>query len=361
MHERYIFDRNFGCRVSTDYIFRGWRLLVLENDLLRVTVLLDKGTDIWEFLYKPSDTDFMWRAPHSLPERAWSIPSSAQDAGTFMDYYEGGWQELVPQGGAGPVYKGIPFGMHGESWNLPWQCVIEKDDPDEVVARCSCRLRLTPFHIEKRFTLRRGEAVLHIDEKLTNESPEPLAYMWGHHPAFGAPFLNENCVLDVPAERCHVWSFPEDEGRRFERGGDFPWPDLTSRTGEIIDASRLPAMDAVASEELALLGLREGWYGLTDTKRKLGFGLAWDLEAFPYLWFWQAINVPDYPWFGRTYNVAVEPWNSYPMFGIDETIKHGTARTLGPGESTTAWLKAAAYQGIERVRSTSDLGLRISD
>jgi hypothetical protein len=156
-------------------------------------------------------------------------------------------------------------------------------------------------------------------------------------------------VADIPAEKCVVWSFPEDDNRRFDRGGEYQWPNLQGRSGEIIDASRFPSQNKPGSDELALMDLREGWYGITDTVKKIGFGLTWDLESFPYLWFWQAFGVPGYPYFGRTYNCAIEPWNSYPLFGIDATIKHGTSRTLGPGETKSTWLKAVAYTGVERV------------
>ena len=54
-------DRNFGCRVSDDYHYRGLRTVVLENSQLRLSVLVDKGTDIFELLYKPMDIDFMYR------------------------------------------------------------------------------------------------------------------------------------------------------------------------------------------------------------------------------------------------------------------------------------------------------------
>jgi hypothetical protein len=45
----------------------------LENELLRVGVLADKGTDVFEFNYKPCGMDFVWptadcvRNPTSLP------------------------------------------------------------------------------------------------------------------------------------------------------------------------------------------------------------------------------------------------------------------------------------------------------
>ena len=38
------------------------RAVSLENELLRVGVLADKGTDVFEFNYEPRDMDFVWRA-----------------------------------------------------------------------------------------------------------------------------------------------------------------------------------------------------------------------------------------------------------------------------------------------------------
>ena len=56
-------DRNYACRISTNYTYRGHAVAILENELIRIGVLLTKGTDIYEFLYKPLDIDFMWRTP----------------------------------------------------------------------------------------------------------------------------------------------------------------------------------------------------------------------------------------------------------------------------------------------------------
>ena len=38
----------------------------LENELLKISVLTDKGADIFELVHKKSDTDFMWRTPWSV-------------------------------------------------------------------------------------------------------------------------------------------------------------------------------------------------------------------------------------------------------------------------------------------------------
>ena len=50
--------RHYGCRIIDDVIYKGMRTLYLENDLVRVGVLLDKGADIFEFLYKPTAVSY---------------------------------------------------------------------------------------------------------------------------------------------------------------------------------------------------------------------------------------------------------------------------------------------------------------
>ena len=49
----YIHERNYGCRISADYAYRGLKTVVMENRKLRISILADKGTTIFEFLYKP--------------------------------------------------------------------------------------------------------------------------------------------------------------------------------------------------------------------------------------------------------------------------------------------------------------------
>ena len=40
-------ERNYGCRVSDDWEFRGNKVAIIENEKIRVVVLVDKGTDIY--------------------------------------------------------------------------------------------------------------------------------------------------------------------------------------------------------------------------------------------------------------------------------------------------------------------------
>jgi hypothetical protein len=45
---------------------RGNRAVLIENDLLVATVLVDKGADIYQLIYKPKQTDVLWKSPWGL-------------------------------------------------------------------------------------------------------------------------------------------------------------------------------------------------------------------------------------------------------------------------------------------------------
>jgi hypothetical protein len=56
-----VHQRNYGCRIR-EYLYKDLKILVMENELLRITILADKGTDTIEFLYKPLDLDVLWHS-----------------------------------------------------------------------------------------------------------------------------------------------------------------------------------------------------------------------------------------------------------------------------------------------------------
>ena len=148
--------RNYNCRIR-EYTFQGQRLLFLENELLCVGIWVDKGADIFEFVHKPSDTDFMLHTPQGM--RGPAVQSAASSWGSFLDYYEGGWQEILPNGGPACTYQHIEFGLHGEISTIPWQYTIDVDNPDKVQVTFEVRPFRTPFCLKRWMTLRSGAAV----------------------------------------------------------------------------------------------------------------------------------------------------------------------------------------------------------
>ena len=116
-YQTYHHNRNYGCRISEPTL-RGYRCVSLENEKLRVTVLADKGADIYEFLYKPRDIDFMWRTWVGLRERSHFVPTSSRaGSGAHMDFYEGGWQELFPNCGNLSLHQELDFIQTVNKWH----------------------------------------------------------------------------------------------------------------------------------------------------------------------------------------------------------------------------------------------------
>ncbi len=217
--------RHFGCRITDELIYKGLKTIILENNLIRVGVLVDKGADIFEFLYKPTDTSFLWQSPQGLIDPRKSTPTISSSGGAFLDSYHGGWQELFP--GGGPVnYRGAELGLHGEVTHLGWDYDILIDTEEEISVRFSVNCIRTPFRIERTLRLVKNNPTLFIQEKLINLSPEEQEFMWGHHPAFGAPFLKSGLTLIVPAKTGIVHSPLFAPSGILEPGKEFKWPNI---------------------------------------------------------------------------------------------------------------------------------------
>lgn len=344
--------RNHDCRISDDWTYHGLRALVLDNDLLRVVVLADKGSDVIEFRYKPRDLDFLLFMPGGIRNPTLELPS-APATGPFLDYYSGGWNEILPNGGPPVNYKGAELGQHGEVSLIPWQYAIVQDSPTRVAVRLWVRPLRTPFLLEKTLTLEPGRAALRIDERLTNEAGEPLHCMWGQHIAFGRPFLDAGAVIDAPARR--FITHPDIPGytpRRFQSNTVSDWPFAPAPDGTRVDASRVPAFGEAQQQEMAYLAeLSDGWYAITNQESQIGFGVRFDHTLYRYIWYWQQLgNVArGYPWWSRLHTTALEPWTSYPTSGLNEAIGNGSALLLQPGQSVETSLLAVAYEGAARV------------
>jgi hypothetical protein len=353
--------RNHGCRISDAWTFKGMQTIILENELLRVTVLVDKGTDIVEFRYKPRDLDFLYFAPGGIRNPARATPPAASSA-PFLDYFSGGWNEILPNGGPTVKYKGAELGQHGEISLIPWEYAILDDSPERVAAKFWVRPLRTPFFVEKTLSMEPGKAALRIEERLTNEGGEPMHLMWGHHIAFGRPFLEEGVVIDAPAQGLVAQGeWPNYEPRRFQPEARGKWPTIAAPDGSLVDASQVPGYSkSVQAQEMAYLTeLEQGWYAITNQARAVGFGISFDPTLYKYIWYWQQLGdvAQGYPWWERTHTQALEPWTSYPSDGLLKAIENGTAVLLEPGEQLETSLTAVAYEGLQRVTSVTADGV----
>ncbi|MBN2072395.1 MAG: DUF4432 family protein [Actinobacteria bacterium] len=340
--------RNYGCRINDELLYKGLKTVVMENEILRLSILVGKGTDILELLYKPEDIDFMWSAPCDFKE-------GELNRKDFLESYLGGWQEIVPNGGPGCVYRGAVFEQHGETPQLCWDHEIIEDSPGKISVRFSTRLKKLSLEIEKIITMVSNSPVVTLKEKLLNTGKETVDFMWGHHPCFGEPFLSEDCIINFKAGEI-VSNIEPISGNPFVAANakgtlkEFPGLD-----GSKVDLSRVPGRDARVCDLLYVTELLENWFSILNIKKRTGIGFVFDPSVFRYLWLWLSYGGSNgYPWYGKTYNLAIEPWSSWPGRGLLEAIKNKTSLEIKPGEELNSWLKVVVFKKDREVTKIND-------
>ena len=311
--ELYTHTRNYGCRYKL-YTQNGVEMLSLENARIKVVFALGKGADIVEFMHKPTDVDFMWHSFNEL-KHVNQVSTVASTGGNFMDSYAGGWQELFPTYGAGTKYHGGQIGIHGEACLYPWQCSIVMDTPECVEVLLSLRTIRSPFLLEKRVTIREDSSALVMEQKVTNLSMRELDFMWGHHPAFGFPFLDESVEIRVNGAPKVTVPTSTVGGKYcpFEKETVGTWPVLTDKNGLLIDVSKARGTDEKLYMEFGISDLKEGQCEVVSRNKGIGMRMQWDPDVFRYIWIWAVYHgLEEYPWYGRSYVLGVEPWSSMP-------------------------------------------------
>jgi len=326
--------------------------LYLENELLRILVVADKGADILEFLYKPIDMEFLWQSYNGLRRFNHYRPSNPLLDGHFREYYAGGWHEMLPNG-AGPCnHRGAFFGQHGEATLLPWDYRIEVDEPGRVQVTFRVRTVRLPLLVEKTLTVEGGSPTLHIRERIVSEADQPIEVLWGHHPTFGWPFLERGCRVYLPPCTIQIGEelLPNSRLAPLQRK---TWPMVLSRNGEELDLSMLPGAEVKSQDFIRLEELSDGWFAIVNPNKQVGFALWWDLKVFPVLGFWQVFRGAfDFPWYGMNYLAALEPACDLPS--LSKAAAEGSALCLEPGGTqqveleATVFLKPLIVQGVQR-------------
>jgi len=355
-----------GCTLD-EHTIGGLRAVTLANRFLAATILPEKGADLHSLVYKPRATDVLWKSPWGLRKPGTGVFEAATSETAWLEQYAGGWQEIFPNGGDACLYRGTLLNFHGEASVSEWDYTVRRQTSSSISVEFSVQLSRNPFRLRRTMSLGDSLPALIIEERIENRGDADLHFMWGHHPAFGEPFLDGGCRLQLPPCTFTAHEAEIAPACRLAGGARGRWPVLQGKRGEAVDLSLVPP----ASERVAEFGyisdLDAGWYGLTNDSLGFGFGLAWPKEVFPYLWFWQELRGSfGEPWCGNCYVMAVEPFTSIPGVGLVKAIKSGTAPVLAAGGSLEARLAAVFFdsgdvesiglEGVARVRRASGHG-----
>ncbi len=336
----YVSDRNHGCRFKEIYL-NGIRSLILENEKLSILLLLDKGGEIVEFTYKPTDTGLLWRSKNGL--------SSISDRHVsyndfFYQAYTGGWFEAFPNVGMACKYNGIEFKPYDEVKNLPWEYSVLKDDSQEITLKLWVKTLKTPFYLTKYLTLKSNLATLFIEETAENIGKETAHYTWSHHPVFSTPFIDEHCLIDMPGGKINTHF--EHETSRLVQGSIGEWPIMEGKTGKV-DLRNFPEEKAGVSDFLWMSDLRSNWVAIRNTKKNIGLGMAWDQKQFENCLLWiNAGGCNGFPHYGHDYLLCVMP-SSTDIHTLNEAVNKKTSSALEQGEKTNSWINLSVFEGAK--------------
>jgi hypothetical protein len=337
-----------GCRYL-DFNCGGNRFLSMENSIFRMTFWLNKGADLIELRHKATDIDVLWRSPLPMPDAGSFI--SPNSTPSFIDYYPGGWQEAFPNAHS-PVseYKNAPLGQNGEVCLLPWSYEVLECHETMLKIKMFVSTTRTPFKLTRIISLMKDDAFFRMDKTIENLGLEEMHYNWGHHSVFGAPLLEENCIIDLAEGSVAVvpdFSFSHLD--RYVRNQRNSWPNLTDKNGNQVDASQILAPHAKSMDAFEV-ELTSPWVALRNPKLNLGIGMAWELTTFPYLWIWEAYcGSPGYPFYSRNYNLGLEPY-SVPIETLTESIERGHSHQISPGETVHSSFMFGFTQGIQPIK-----------
>ena len=341
MSTNYQDERDFGARVSDSWQYRGLKTVILENKFIRIQIIADKGADISSFIYKPTDTEIMFKTPWGIRNPSNNVPSTGDGASVWLDYYEGGWQTVIPHGGYPSTYYGADFGIHGDVNNIPWDTKIIEDTPELCKVEFTGRSMRSPFEIKRLISLKSDERFIEIHQEVTNFGEEDLDIVWLEHIAVGGTFLSEECTLTIPD--CTILSHPEDVDKSSKLKPRFsgPWPFVEMKDGSLSDFRLIPGKSDRSLDMAYFTDLSDGWYVVTNNKINLSWGVEFPKELFKYIWYWRNYGGGyGYPWYGRSYNAGLEPCTSWGNGGVEHAKNNGSALPVKAGQTISANMKA---------------------
>jgi hypothetical protein len=319
----------------------GWRALTLRNGCIDVTILPQRGCEIYEFVDRSTGVDVLFKSPWGLQSQG-APPREGWGGMEFLRNYGGGWQELLPNCNDACTYRGNELPFHGEVAVVPWE-VSSVAGEGAVELDCRVLCERTPFALQRRMRLERGSATLTLRERVENRSPEAHHLVWGHHCVVGAPFLEAGCRLHAPART--IVTLPEawEDTARLARAQREPWPGALLAGGGRVDLREVPGPECGSHDDVLLTDLEDGTVAVENPRLARTFRLRFDESLFRWICAWQPYGGARALPLAGSYALGIEPW----VFGgnLEQALAAGQAVELAGGAALETTLIATIEGG----------------
>jgi len=336
--------------------WRGRRAVAVENDDLRVTVLVEGG-HIAEVLDKRTAINPLWSPPWN------SIEPSAFDAAVHGDLLGRGSDAQLLAGIAGhnlcldifggPSDAEAAAGLtaHGEGSVVGYEVTASDGS---LCMRADFPLARIGF--ERRLDL--DGRTVRVEEHVESRCDVDRPIGWTQHVTLGPPFLEKGST-EVRASATRSRTFEERFGAAdyLVPAADFDWPAGPRSDGGVADLRRFTnaARSSAYTAHLMTAGGDTAFFVAFSPRAALAFGYVWQPSDFPWLGIWEEnCSRSAAPWNGLTiargmeFGVSPFPETRRAMVDRARLFDVPTFRWL-PARRTLTARYAIVLQAADRV------------
>lgn len=309
--------------IEDRWSFNGIKIIEVYNDIISLKLVPELGGLIWAIYDRTRSVSVLG----SVKElRSLSYFDGLIKNKDFLDIlFVGGWYEIIPNPGYYNEYGGASYGLHEETPYLPWTIYYGNRQDDKVSMRVD--LIKVPLSIQKEIKIDKN--IITVNEKIRNNSDEPIRFGWLHHPFFGEEVINRGTSLKLPP--CDINVDPNADKNKSILKPNFrgKWPLCETLSGGYTDLSKLINKGEENLEDLVYISnLSRGEAVFQNPVKGFEYKMIWDPAIFKYLWLWRAFGGGSgYPWYGNIHGLGLELASGYPS-GISEQLKSDRAITL---------------------------------
>jgi hypothetical protein len=292
----------------TEVTYRDRRAVQIENDGIRVTVLVEGG-HIAEILHKPSGINPLWTPPWP------SIEPSSYDPAKHPSYGADAEARLLAGimghnlcldlfGGPSPEEAAAGITVHGEASVAPYSIRAEG-----AQMTTSANLKHAQLHFERRLVLDPDGKTVRITETVQNQSAFDRPIAWTQHVTLGPPFLKKGSTqFRAPGTKSKVYDAEFGDGK-LKQGADFDWPMAPRIDGTRQDLRVYTDAPASSAYTAHLMDphRNEAFFLAFSPETKVVFGYRWNRPDFPWLGMWEEnMSRKQAPWAGKTVTQGLE-------------------------------------------------------
>lgn len=320
----------------------SFEAFVLDNDVLRLTVVPELGGKIVSLVWLESGYEYLLQPPE--PERGYRRRS---DDAKFEDYETSGFDECAPTV-AECLYPEEPFLRrhlpdHGDIWSS--QSELEFDAGQ---IRLATDLKSLPLRFTKAVQIQ--ENTVRVDYEARNLSQSDVKFLWSAHPLLR---VEPGAEIVLPAEINEVEVQWSNENRLGKSGDRCEWPQATDASGRLIQLNRIVSEGARTAEKLFTPRLSEGHCGMFLPRNRESIVFRFDPELVPYvgLWICQGGWPSSRP--AKHFTVALEPCLGRPD-SLADAIRRNECVTVRARESMQWWMEIEVNSGFPLVRGSKN-------